>query len=123
MLIVLTERSGDVVTVRCRGRLVAGSQAWDLYNSVISQDKAQAVVLDLAGVKRMDASGLGVLVVLSQWAESLALKLRLIPSRPVKELLELTKLESLFEMVPLETPSEAGLFDPGRGESAEERCA
>ena len=123
-MIVLTERSGDVVTVHCHGRLVAGSQSWDLYNNVISEDEARTVVLDLAGVKQIDAGGLGVLVVLHQWAESLGVKLRLIPSRPVRELLELTKLESLFEIAsPLEMNSKAALFGNARSESAENRCA
>jgi anti-anti-sigma factor len=110
MLSVIAEKSGDVLILRCTGRLVAGEGAWTLYNTVISQQNGQTLVLDMRGVKRVDARGLGVLVFLNQWGSGTGVKLVLIPSKPVRELLELTKLESLFEIHAEEnTPSAAGL--------------
>lgn len=98
MLNVATENYGQMLIVRCWGRLVAGQQAWTLYNAVISEEKSRIVVLDLSGVDRVDARGLGVLVVLNQWASGAGIALELIPSRQVEELLEVTHLRSLFDV-------------------------
>ena len=98
MLSVIAEKSGDVLVLNCSGRLVAGEGAWTLYNTVISEQNERAVVLDMRGVNRVDARGLGVLVFLNQWAIGRGVKLELIPSKAVGELLDLTKLRSLFEV-------------------------
>jgi hypothetical protein len=50
MLNVMSEIFRDRVIVRCRGRLVAGQEAWRLYNEVISQPTRRFLVLDLAEV-------------------------------------------------------------------------
>jgi anti-anti-sigma factor len=123
MLIVLTERSGESVTVHCQGRLLAGAHVWDLYNAVISEQNPRAVVLDLTGVNRVDAGGLGVLVVLSQWATGSGVRLQLIPSEPVKELLELTRLHTLFEIRSPETMPSPGDLLGGFDDTIESRCA
>ena len=54
-------------------------------------------MLDLARVSRIDACGLGILVVLKRWARSAGVKLQLIASKTVWELLDLTGLSSEFE--------------------------
>jgi anti-anti-sigma factor len=82
------------------GQIVAGEEAWTLYNTVISQPGKRVVVLDLRGVSRIDAGGLGLLVCLRRWAQGAGVKLRLVPSQAVQELLDLTGLGSQFEIRP-----------------------
>jgi len=98
MLGVTIENSGNVAVLHCSGRIVAGEEAWTLYNTVISLKNKRVVVLDLAKVGKLDARGLGVLVLLDQWASGAGVKLQLIPSSPVQELLDLTGLHSLFDL-------------------------
>ena len=100
MLDVTSENRGNAAILRCSGRIVAGEEAWTLYNTVISQQGKRVIVLDLTGVSRIDAGGLGVLVSLRRWARVGGVKLRLIPSQAVQELLDLTGLSSQFEIRP-----------------------
>jgi len=92
MLTVRTENSGDTAIVRCSGRLVAGKAAWTLYDTVTSQENKRVVLLDLTGVNRVDARGIGVLTFLKKWANETSAKVELIPSKPVRELLALAGL-------------------------------
>ena len=98
MLGVTIENYGNVAVLRCSGRIVVGEEAWTLYNSVISLKNKRVLVLDLTRVSRVDARGLGVLVFLEQWACGSGVKVQLIPSKPVQELLDLTGLDSLFDI-------------------------
>ncbi len=125
MLNVATEIYGEMLIVRCWGRLVAGQQAWTLYNAVISEEKHRIVVVDLSGVNRVDARGLGVLVVLKQWASGSGIALELIPSQQVEELLELTHLRSLFDVrSSISMESGADLASRSHSERATQgRCA
>jgi anti-anti-sigma regulatory factor len=122
MLNVVTENSGDGLIVRCWGRLVAGEQDWTLYNTVISEQNKRVVVLDLTGVNRVDARGLGVLVVLNQWATGAGVRLELIPSKQVEELLDVTHSHALFEIRP---PNPAADLSRGSQDDSagERRCA
>jgi anti-anti-sigma factor len=119
MLNVIAEKCEDVLILRCRGRLLAGEGAWTLYNTVISQQNERALVLDMRDVNRVDARGLGVLVFLNQWATSAGIRLSLMPSKPVRELLDLTRLHSLFEICSPESfPSDFGLMSTPAGDKA-----
>ena len=75
-----------------------GEEISTLFNGVISQKNKRVVVLDLTKVNRIDACGLGVLVVLKRWARGAGVKLQLIASKIVQELLDLTGLRSSFEI-------------------------
>jgi len=107
MLSVMSENRGNTAIFRCSGRIVAGEEAWTLYNTVISQQDERVVVLDLTRVSRVDAGGLGVLVSLRRWAGVGGVKLRLIPSEAVEELLDLAGLRPLFEIRSTENPQPA----------------
>ncbi len=100
MLGVMTENRGYTTILRCSGRIVAGEEAWALYNNVISQQGKRVVVLDFTRVSRIDAGGLGVLASLERWARSSGVRLQIIPSQAVQELLDLTGLASQFEIRP-----------------------
>ena len=60
--------------------------------------EATRVDVDLSATVEMDASGLGVLVLLQKRARERGLNTRLLnPSRAIHEMLQLTRLDALFE--------------------------
>lgn len=113
MLTVITEDLVDVVTLRCRGRMVHGQETAILCAAV--QQHGRNLVLDLAGVDAMDAAGIGLLVSLQ--AAGIYLKLAN-PTPQVREVLRVTQLESIFEIcepqpmdaITASTQEEAGLM-------------
>jgi anti-anti-sigma factor len=93
---------GETVVVRCVGRIVLG-ETEALRKAVLSQSGRQTVVLDLARVDAIDGTGIGSLVFLHGWARAVGIDLQLMnPTRLVRELLELTKLDSVFTILSLE---------------------
>jgi anti-anti-sigma regulatory factor len=98
MLNVMIENSGNLAILYCLGRIVAGQETWTLFNAVESLKPGRVVVLDLTGVSGIDARGLGALLALKQWAVGAGVKLQLVPSNAVQELLDLTRLSSEFEL-------------------------
>lgn len=63
-----------------------------------ARDGAATIDVDLGGTVEMDASGLGVLVLLQKRARERGLRTRLVHTpRPVFETLRLTRLDALFE--------------------------
>lgn len=83
----------------CEGPIVRGEEINVLYGKVILQHSS-IVVLDLSGVTRMDAAGLGILVACYQ--ALLINQRRLVlqnPSAHVADLLHRTNLHRLFEIV------------------------
>ena len=102
MLTVTIEPLGDVVTLRCVGRIVRGQETAVLCAAV--QQHARNLVLDLAGVDAIDAAGIGVLVSLQ--AAGIYLKL-VNPTRQVREVLRVTKLETVFEICESQSTVEA----------------
>jgi anti-anti-sigma factor len=123
MLSVTIENSGNVAFLRCSGRIVAGEEAWTLYNTVISLNNKRVVVLDLTRVSKADARGLGVLVFLRHWARGAGVKLQLIPSKPVQGLLDLTGLHSLFDIRSSESVPPASDFLVDSREDSTRRIA
>jgi anti-anti-sigma factor len=93
MLNITTRDSSDAVILHCSGRLVRGEETTLLCAAV--QHHGRTVILDLRAVDAMDAAGIGVLVSLQ--AAGIYLKL-LNPTAQVRELLKITKLESVFEI-------------------------
>jgi len=82
----------------CEGHIVRGEEINVLYGKVLLQH-SPVVVLDLSGVTRIDAAGLGVLVACYQ--ALLANKRQVVllnPSAYVRELLHTTNLHLLFEI-------------------------
>lgn len=90
---------GDVLVMRCHGRIVAGNEVFTLHSQVgDSIDKYGDVVLQLDHVEFLDSSGLGALVRLTQAARSKGgdLKLSGLPPK-VRKVLQLTNLLPQFE--------------------------
>jgi anti-sigma B factor antagonist len=100
MLQVAVEHSADTAILHCVGRIVAGDEADVLKAAVMCQASRRVVLLDLAGVETVDAAGLGLLIFLQTTGYAVGFELQLTnPTRRVRELLELTRLDSVFETV------------------------
>ena len=102
MLTVKSERAGDVVVVKCAGRIVRGQEA-TLRNAVLAEKLARMVVLDLTEVETVDAGGLNLLVSLHRWAEGNRAHLKLVNPQPfVHEMLTRTHLDCVFDISSLD---------------------
>jgi anti-sigma B factor antagonist len=100
MLKVHTRNLGNVAVVGLQGRIVNGETA-PLREAVYAQSKTSAIVLDLARVTAVDAGGLGMLLELRRHTESNGVGLKLMNvSRFVRQVLEITRLDSVFEIIP-----------------------
>lgn len=94
MLSVTTHNVAETVVLRGQGRLVHGEESALLCAAV--RHHGRDVVLDLADVTSIDAAGIGALVSLQ--AAGVYLKL-MNPTEAVRELLRLTGLEKVLEIV------------------------
>ena len=98
MLKTTVQKIRDTTIVRCQGRIIVGEDFSTLRNAVMRDSSAAMVVLDLAGVRRVDAGGLGMLLGLYEWADGNAIRLKLMNVMPkVERMLKLTKLDRVFE--------------------------
>ncbi len=95
MLTVIAEVQHDVLILHCRGRIGRGDETAMLCSA--SRQAVRAIVLDLAEVETIDAAGIGALVSLQ--AAGFYLKLTN-PTAAVREILRLTRLNSIFEVIP-----------------------
>src|SRR3989454_12143752 len=93
--------SDDVTVVYCRGRIVYDEAATLSEKLAELLPHSRQIVLELSGVNVIDGAGLGEFVVLLMWARANqgAIKLAA-PTRPVYEVLKLTRLASVFEIHP-----------------------
>ncbi len=106
MLAIDIERKGSTTVVWCAGRIVVGEGVSKLRDAVLCELGQQSIVLDLAAVEAIDAGGLGLLVFLHTCAHGLGIELKLMnPTPRVAELLRLTNLDSVFEILSAEDVS------------------
>jgi len=75
-------------------------QAALAYVDESARDDRPCVDIDLGGTIEIDASGLGILVLIERRARAHGLRTRLLGTQePVRRLLALTKLDELFDLV------------------------
>jgi anti-anti-sigma factor len=99
MLTIDVEKTEDVVVVRCGGRIVRGQGVRTLRTAVISERDTRIVLLDLSEVEMIDAGGLAALISLHHWTNRRGIQLKLCnPSRFVREVLERTRLDQVFDI-------------------------
>jgi anti-sigma B factor antagonist len=93
----------EVTVVHCYGRLVYRDEAAALRRTVEGLlPQAQHIVLDLRGVETIDGAGLGHLLAALHKAKASGGTLHLAsPSRRTLNLLQLTNLDSVFEIYPV----------------------
>src|SRR4029077_12375583 len=97
-----TRNRGDVMVVHCQGRIVYRDEAAALSRLVAEiLENGGKVVLDLSGVSSIDSAGIGELAFLHTTAQSQNPDLKCAsPSPLVRELLDLTNLDSVLEIHP-----------------------
>lgn len=99
MLVVNIENLGNRVLMRCSGRIVAGEEVNTLRSLALAHSGRKELVLDLADIATLDGAGLGMLAFLAARTRGTTLRLRVQnPSPRVRELLELTNLDSILEI-------------------------
>ncbi|MGA7908746.1 MAG: STAS domain-containing protein [Candidatus Sulfotelmatobacter sp.] len=97
-----TRNRGDVMIVHCQGRIVYRDEAAAL-SRVVGEvlQNADKVVLDLSDVSSMDSAGIGELALLQTWAQKKNADLKCAGPNPlVRNLLDLTNLDSVLEIHP-----------------------
>ena len=100
MLSVHTTKLGNVAVLFVQGQIVRG-ETDALCRTVLAQVDASAVVLDLAQVNTIDAGGLGLMLELREHTQSRGIEFRLKNvTRLVRRVLEITNLNSVFEVTP-----------------------
>jgi anti-anti-sigma factor len=99
MLRILSRNLGSVCILCLQGKLVIG-ETDGLVRTVLSISDAGTVVLDMAHVSMIDASGLGVLLELREelQAKGIEFQLRNVTNL-VGHVLELTRLNSVFKVI------------------------
>ena len=98
MLEVQIKKLGNLSLFCVRGKIVRG-ETDQLRSAVLAQDDASVVVLDLAGVNTIDASGLGLMLELREQTELKGIEFRLENvTKLVWRILEITKLDSVFKI-------------------------
>jgi anti-sigma B factor antagonist len=97
-----TRHRGDVMIIHCQGRIVYRDEAVALSKLVgETLENGGKIVLDLSGVTSIDSAGIGELVLLHTWAQSRNADLKWAnPSPLVRELLDLTHLDTVLDIYP-----------------------
>jgi anti-anti-sigma factor len=100
MLKVNARNLGNVAVLSLQGQIVIGETA-TLRDAVQAQAHVSTVVLDLAGVSTIDARGLGVMLELREQVQANGIGFKIMnPTRLVSHVLEITCLDSVFEITP-----------------------
>ncbi len=94
------ERTADVVTVYCHGKLIAGVTKF--FSAEVGQliPGTKRLILDLSDLQHTDSMGLGALVQLYVSAKSAGCSLELMHlSKQIRHLLGLTNLFNVFTII------------------------
>ena len=97
-----TRVAEDVTVICCKGRIAYGAEAAALSGEFAElAPQTRRVVIDLCGVEMIDAAGLGALISVALTAQANQCSVTLAATANlIRELLELTKLTSIFEVHP-----------------------
>jgi len=107
MLKVHTRKLGNVAVVSVQGRIVNGETA-SLREEVDAQSRVNTVLLDLGRVSTIDASGLGLMLEMREQTQSKGMRFKLMNvTKLVGRVLEVTKLDSVFEVTSAVEPMPA----------------
>src|SRR2546426_12174807 len=97
-----TRVAEDVTVISCKGRIAYGIEAAALSAEIAElAPQTRRVVIDLRSVEMIDAAGLGALISAALTAQASQCSVKLAaPGYLIRQLLELTKLTSVFELYP-----------------------
>ena len=106
MQLKMAKRTVDgIIAIQCSGRIVLGEESSALRDEIKQtlQDGAKRIVLNLGEVNYIDSSGLGTLVSLHTTAHNAGATIKLANlTKRVGDLLQVTKLLTVFEVHPSE---------------------
>ncbi|SRR6266404_5063609 len=109
MLKIHAKNFGTVAILCLQGKIVM-SETEVLRKAVHSQSGVSAVVLDFARVSTVDAGGLGVMLELREQTQSKGIDFKLMNvTRLISGVLEITRLNSVFEVTSGEEILSTGL--------------
>lgn len=99
---ITTQIQGNVVVLRCRGRIVFGDEGAIFRERVRSElTGTSKIVIDLSSVEYIDSGGLGILVSLHTTAKNRGGDIKLVsPTERVERVLGETKLNTVFSVHP-----------------------
>jgi anti-anti-sigma factor len=96
---VSAEQTGDVAVLQCAGRVVGPESLTALKEALTTLSQLRVIVLDLSSVETLDARGLGMLVLLHNWACVTGIQVNFVnPSKFVRKMLEVTGLTSVLHV-------------------------
>jgi anti-anti-sigma factor len=105
MLRVHTRNLGEAAVLSLQGRLISG-ETRTLREAVRAQSNAKSIVLDLARVTAIDAYGLGLMLELRRLSDTKGVRFKLMNVNTfTSRVFEVTRLDSVFEIVPKAEPS------------------
>jgi anti-anti-sigma factor len=114
MLKVYSRNLGDVAILSLQGRVISG-ETRSLRDAVRSQSNVSAIVLDLARVTAIDARGLGVMLELQRQTALEGIRFKLMNvNKFTSRVLEVTRLDSVFEIIPKAEPAMSPRTAPAR---------
>jgi anti-sigma B factor antagonist len=99
-----TRMMDGILIVDCNGRVVFGEESALLRDTVKKLiEESKRIVLNLGGVSYIDSGGLGTLVALYATAQNVSASIKLANlTQRVGDLLQVTKLVTIFEVYPNE---------------------
>jgi len=99
MLKVHAKKLGTAGVLCLQGQIVNGET--EILRTVVqSLSETSAVILDLARVTAVDAHGLGVMLELRERTHEKGIRFELMNvSKPMKRVLEITRLDSVFQII------------------------
>jgi len=105
MLRVHTRNLGDAAVLCLQGRLISG-ETRTLREAVRAHSNAKTIVLDLGRVTAIDAYGLGLMLELRRLSDTKGVRFKLMNvSKFTSRVFEVTRLDSVFEIIPKSEPS------------------
>lgn len=100
MLHITASQIDDKVVLQCHGRIVRGDETALLCAAIRHEERD--LTLDLTNVESIDAAGIGALISL----RAAGIYLRLLnPSKPVREMLRITELDTILEICDSRQPA------------------
>lgn len=94
MLNITSENMGEIMVVRCSGRLVRGISSEKLEHTIKCGEHARIILLDLSELELVDAGGLSALISVHHWTKKRGIQLKLVnPSGLVYAILVKTGLD------------------------------
>ena len=109
---ISTEKIASAVVIRLKGDVDMNTSpdVRSALGDLFKQGGAKALLINLSGVRYMDSSGIATLVEAMQNCMKQGMRLRLVePSPPVRDVFELARLASVFEIFATMNEAMAGL--------------